>query len=240
MTTTHAARPVVLVTGATGPAGRATAVRFAADGALVALNGSNPTHLADVVRGMSLDPHAVLEVPGDLRDPVAARAVVDAVEVRFGRVDVLAHLVGGFASGTGVTDLDPDEVRTMLDQHLWTTLNVLQAAVPGMVARGFGRVIVVSSTLAATPGPRGASYAMAKATQETLVRSLAREHAADGVTANVLVLRTIDAGHLRESAPTRSNAGWTSPEELAEAIAWLASPGAAAVNGARITLDGRS
>lgn len=240
MTHREGTRQVVLITGATGPAGRAAAVRFAAEGALVALNASNAGRLAEAVRELRLAPDAVAEVPGDLRDPEVARLVAEAVEARFGRIDVLAHLVGGFASGTAVTDLDPAEVRRMLEQHLWTTLNTVQAAVPGMVARGSGRVIVVSSTLAAAPGPRGASYAMAKAAQEVLVRSLAREHPADGVTANVLVVRTIDAEHARETAPARSNAGWTTPEELAEAIAWLASPAAAAVNGARITLDGRA
>jgi len=138
-----------------------------------------------------------------------------------------------------VTALGDAEVRWMLDQHLWTTLNTLQAVVPGMVARGFGRVVAVSSPFAAAPGPGGASYAMGKAAQETLIRTLAREHAADGVTANLLVVRTIDTDHVRETNPARANAGWTTPEELAEAMAWLASPAAAAVNGARIVLDGR-
>ncbi len=73
----------------------------------------------------------------------------------------------------------------MLDQHLWTTLHALQSVVPGMVERGFGRVIAVSSPLAADPGAKGASYAMAKAAEEALVRSLAREVSGSGVTANL-------------------------------------------------------
>ena len=240
MTVPDAARQVVLITGATGPAGRAAALRFAADGALVAINSSNADRVSAMIGELGLAPNAVAEVPGDLRDPVAAGAVVEAVERRFGRVDVLAHLVGGYASGTPVTELSREEVGRMLDQHLWTTLNVVQAAVPRMVARGFGRVIMVSSPFAATPGPRTASYAMGKAVQEVLIRTLAREHAADGITANIVVVRTIDAEHARDTEPTRSNAGWTTPEELAETLAWLASPAAAAVNGARIALDGRA
>jgi NAD(P)-dependent dehydrogenase (short-subunit alcohol dehydrogenase family) len=165
--------------------------------------------------------------------------VVDRVVDAFGRVDVVAHLVGGYAGGTAVVDLDSDEVRRMLDQHLWTTLNVLQAVVPGMREREFGRVVAVSSAFATNPGPRGASYAMAKGAQEILVRSLAKEAAADGVTANVLVIRTLDDERARAARPNAKTAGWTTPEEVAEAIAWLASPAAAAVNGARIPLDGR-
>ena len=239
MTSNALDRPVVLITGATGPVGQAAARRFAADGALVALNGTDAVRLVALIAELGLDPASVIAMPGDLTDPAAARTVVAGVEERFGRADVLLHLVGGWAGGTGVADLDPAEVRSMLDQHLWTTLNVLQAVVPGMVARRFGRVVAVSSPFASAPGPRGASYAMAKAAEEVLVRSVAREHAADGITANLLVVKAVDVARERETAPTKANASWVTPEEVADALAWLASAAAAAVNGARIPLDGR-
>jgi NAD(P)-dependent dehydrogenase (short-subunit alcohol dehydrogenase family) len=233
------ARPVVLVTGATGPVGRAAAARFAADGAVLALNGSDPGRLQSLVDGLDLPAGTVMAAPGDLTDAAAARMVATAVEERFGRIDVLLHLVGGWAGGTSVVDLDPAEVRSMLDQHLWTTLNVLQAVVPGMVARRYGRVVAVSSPFASTPGPKGASYAMAKAAEEALVRTLAREHASDGITANLLVVKAVDAALERETSPSKANASWVTPDEVADVLAWLASPAAAAVNGARIPLDGR-
>jgi NAD(P)-dependent dehydrogenase (short-subunit alcohol dehydrogenase family) len=127
----------------------------------------------------------------------------------------------------------------MLDQHLWTTLHVLQAAIPGMRERGYGRLIGVSTPFVATPGPRGAAYAIGKSALELLLRSAARELGRHGVTANVLVMRTLDDERARAQQPDAKRDAWTSPEELAEAIAWLASPAAAAVNGARIPLDGR-
>ncbi|MDQ1323014.1 MAG: hypothetical protein QG587_348 [Chloroflexota bacterium] len=229
----------VLVTGATGPAGRAVARRFLADGARVALNGSDPGRLADAAAEMGTPSDRVLTVPGDLTDPVRAGGVVATVERAFGRVDVVAHLVGGWVGGTEVAELEHDEVRRMLDQHLWTTLHMLQAALPGMRARGFGRVVGVSSPFAATPGPGGASYAIAKAAEEVLLRTVAREAAMDGVTANILLVRTLDDERSRAARPNARTAGWTTPDELADAIAWLASPAAAAVNGARIPLDGR-
>jgi NAD(P)-dependent dehydrogenase (short-subunit alcohol dehydrogenase family) len=229
----------VLVTGATGPAGRATARRFAADGHRVALNGSDPGRLAEAVASLDLPAGRAVAVPGDLTDPAAARTVVADTVAALGRVDVVAHLVGGWAGGTDVAALDHGEVRRLLDQHLWTTLNVLQAVVPGMRERGFGRLVAVSSPLAANPGPRGASYAIAKSAEEVLLRSLAREAAADGVRANVLLVRTLDDERSRASQPNARTATWTTPEEVADAIAWLASPAGAAVNGARIPLDGR-
>lgn len=231
--------PSVLVTGATGPSGRAVARRFAADGAYVALNGSDPARLAAMIDDLDLRHGRVIPVQGDLTDPAAAIAVVAAAEAAFGRVDILVHLVGGWTGGTPVARLDHAEVRSMLDQHLWTTLNVLQAVLPGMTSRGFGRVMAVSSPFVATPGPRGASYAMAKAAEEVLLRTVAREAAGSGVTANILVIRTLDDERSRTAQPNAKTAGWTTPDELAEAVAWLASPAAAAVNGARIPLDGR-
>jgi NAD(P)-dependent dehydrogenase (short-subunit alcohol dehydrogenase family) len=80
---------------------------------------------------------------------------------------------------------------------------------------------------------------MAKAAEEILLRSLAREAAGDGITANVLVVRTLDDERARAAQPSARTAGWTAPDEVADAIAWLASPAAAAVTGARIPLDGR-
>lgn len=233
-----AERQVVLITGATGPMGRATTARFAVDGARLALVGTDLGRLEAAAAGAGLAADASLLVPADLRSRDAAAAMAATVIERFGRIDVLLHLVGGWSGGTAVVDLDPDEIRRMLDQHLWTTVNTLAAVVPGMVERGFGRVATVSTLATANPGPRGASYVMAKAAEEVLLRSLAREVGGSGVTANVLAVKTIDDPSKREpgSSPAK---GSTSPAEIAEILAFLASPAAASVNGQRIALEGR-
>jgi NAD(P)-dependent dehydrogenase (short-subunit alcohol dehydrogenase family) len=228
---------VVLITGATGLLGRVAAARFAADGARIALVGTNLGRLAATAEGAGLAPDARVLVPADLRSREAADTMAAAVIARFGRIDVLLHLVGGWSGGTAVVDLDPAEVRDMLDQHLWTTLHALGAVVPGMVERGFGRVAAISSLVAANPGLRGASYAMAKAAEEVLLRSVARETEASGVTANVVLVRSIDDASKRApgSAPAK---GSTLPEDIADVLALLASPAAASINGQRIALEG--
>jgi NAD(P)-dependent dehydrogenase (short-subunit alcohol dehydrogenase family) len=231
--------PVVLVTGATGKLGRVVVTRFAAGGVRLALVGRDRATLERVAAERGLATERWMPVVGELTDAASARAIAAAVDERFGRIDVLVHLVGGWAGGTAVVDLDPDEIRSMLDQHLWTTLHIAQAVVPGMVERGFGRVLAVSTPFAANPAGKGASYAIAKGAEELLLRSLARETAGSGVTANVVVVRTIDAGHLRETEPTPKNASHTTPQEIADVFAFLASPAAAAVTGARVPLDGR-
>jgi NAD(P)-dependent dehydrogenase (short-subunit alcohol dehydrogenase family) len=231
--------PVVLITGATGPLGGAAAVRFARDGARLALVSRDRERLEAMGESLGIASDRWLAVPGELTDADAAHAVAADVVQHWGRIDVLLHLVGGWVGGTAVVDLDHDEVRSMLDQHLWTTLHVFQAVVPGMVERGFGRLIAVSSPFAADPRGKGASYAIAKAAEEVLVRSLAHEVAGSGVTANLVIVRTIDAKHERDTVPSSKNASWTTPEEIADTLAFLASPGAAAITGARIPLDGR-
>lgn len=231
--------PVVLVTGATGALGRAVVKRFAADGARLVLVGRDEGRLREVADEAGLPAERWHAALGELTDRAAADAIAASATARFGRIDVLLHLVGGWAGGTPVPELDPDEVGRMLDQHLWTTLHVTGAVVPGMVERGFGRVLAVSSPFAQTPAAKGGSYAVAKAAQETLLRTLAREVAGTGVTVNVVVVRTIDAAHARETDPTPKNAAHTTPEEIAEAFAYLASRAADAVNGARVPLDGR-
>jgi len=148
-------------------------------------------------------------------------------------------VVGGWAGGTPVVDLDHAELRAMLDQHVWTTLNVAQVVVPGMIERGWGRVVAVSTPLAMTPGPRGSSYAVAKAAEDTLIRALSRELGGTGVTANLVVVKQVDTTHDRGSAPSSKHASSTTPEEIAATLRYLCSDDAAAINGARIPLDGR-
>jgi NAD(P)-dependent dehydrogenase (short-subunit alcohol dehydrogenase family) len=231
---------VVLVTGATGILGTVVAKRFGADGARLVLVGTDQGRLASAAVDAALDGGRWLPVVADLLDPADARRAASEAVSAFERVDVLVHLVGGWKGGTPVVDLDPNELRWMLDRHLWTTLNVVQAVVPGMVERKYGRVLALSAPFAEKPAAKGASYAVAKAAEEVLLRTLAREVGGDGVTANVLVVRKIDTQRERETAPSPKNAGWALPEEIADALLFLASPEAAAINGQRIPLDGRA
>jgi len=146
---------VVLITGATGALGRVAARVFAADGARLALAGTDHGRLAEVAAEAGVPDDRWVAAIGDLRDATATRTAVDAVIDRFGRVDVLLHLVGGFVPGAPILELDEDRLRSMLDQHLWTTLHAVRAVLPGMVERGWGRILAVTSftTVTTRPGP---------------------------------------------------------------------------------------
>lgn len=230
---------VALITGATGSLGRAVAARFAEDGWRLGLGGSAEGRLRAMAGDLHLDDDHWASAVADLTDPVAARLVVESIEGRFGAIDAVIHLVGGWAGGTPITAVDPDDIATMHEQHVRTTHHVVTAAVPGMVARGWGRVLAVGTPFATEPGATSGGYAIAKAGQETLLRMLAKEVAGTGVTVNMVLAKTIDAKHEREREPSAMNAGWTTPEEIAATFRYLASDEAAAINGARIPLFGR-
>ena len=228
---------VVLITGSTGGLGRAAARSLAADGARLALAGTDEPRLRDIAAEAGLSEGRWTPVVADLSDRDAARAALAAAETRLGGFGILLHLVGGFAGGTPIADLDPNEMAGMVDQHLWTTFNVTQAVVPGMVERGWGRVLAVSAPLAAEPTAKMASYAVGKAAEEALLRALARETANSGVTVNLVIVKAIDLEGVRLTDPKKSS--WTTPDEIVATFRFLASDAAAAITGARIPLYGR-
>lgn len=229
---------VVLITGATGVLGRETARVFAAGGARLGLVGTDADRLRDVASELGLAADRWVSAVGDLRQQDGARSAVETVTGAFGRVDVLIHLVGGYVAGTPIAELDPADVAGMLDQHLWTTLHLAQAVIPGMVDRGWGRVLAVSPPVASEPPAKMAPYAIGKAAQEVLLRTLAKEVAGAGVTVNLIIVKAIDEHGVRASDPKK--ASWTAPDEIAATFRFLASDEAAAVNGARIPLYNRA
>jgi NAD(P)-dependent dehydrogenase (short-subunit alcohol dehydrogenase family) len=239
MTPPTPAERVVLVAGATGALGRAATAAFAEHGDRLVLCGRDGNRLAAVAGAAGVANDRWVAAVGDLREPETARAAAAAAVDAFGRIDVLLHLVGGFASGTPVVELTHDDIQSMIDQHVWTTVNLVQAVVPGMIERGWGRVVAAATAAAVTAPAKSGPYAAAKSAQELLLRSLAKELSSAGITVNLVAMRAIDEQHERETAPSPKNTSWTTPEEIAATILWLCSDAAAAVNGARIPLDGR-
>ena len=234
------AERVALISGATGGMGRVVAATFATAGARVALGGTNHDRLTALAADLGLADDAWVAAVGDVTTPEGAQAQATAAIEAFGRIDILVHAVGGFAAGTTVAEGSLDDTRSMIDRHLWSTVHLVQAVVPGMVERGWGRVLAATTSAAANAPAKSGPYAAAKAAQETLLRSLAKEVGPAGVTVNVVSLRKVDVDRERETTPSPKNAAWTTPEEIAATFLYLCSDDAAAINGSRIPLDGRT
>jgi NAD(P)-dependent dehydrogenase (short-subunit alcohol dehydrogenase family) len=160
------------------------------------------------------------------------------VAAKFARVDALLHVVGGWTGGKTLLEADPADVRDMLEQHVWTSFHAVRAFLPYLLSNGWGRVIMISSPFASRPSAKGGPYAIGKAGQEALMLTLSQELRGTGVTANLLLARSIDARREKLSAPSPANAAWTTPEELSAAVLYLLSEQAGTVNGAKLPMFG--
>jgi len=219
--------PVVVITGATGATGMAAAHAFAAQGASLALLSHDQSRLEALAADLKLPTARLLARAADLRNPEEVRAAERFIVTKFGRADVLLHLVGGWTGGKTLPETPAADLETMLNQHAWTTFHLLQVFTPGMVQHGWGRVIVVSSPVTANPPAKMGAYAVGKAAQETLLTTLAQEVKESGVTANILQVRSIDV---------EGKGKGTRPDEIVAAMLYLCSDAAARITGARIPL----
>lgn len=228
--------PVAVITGATGGLGRVLATDLAEDGYELALLGSDAGRLDELRDELGLAPTHTQTVAVDMRDATDVASGIDAVYQRYARVDALAHLVGGWTSAVPISDATDAPYAAMLDQHLWTTLNVTRELAPRMVRAGTGRIVAVTSPMASAPEAGMSAYAAGKAAEEALLMALAQEVAGAGVTVNVVRVRTIDPS--ADPTAGSSKAGATTAAEVCAAIRYLFKAEARVVNGRRIPLHG--
>jgi len=227
-----------IITGATGGLGSVTSRILGDLGVNLALLDRNPDKLTALTKSLSLPKNRIFTVALDLLNPAEAKTAAEAVAAKFGRIDILIHLVGGWIGGRSILETSPDDLSFMLNQHVWTSFNIAQAFVPHLVKNGWGRIIMITSPFAARPTAKGGPYAIGKMGQEALMLTLSQELKGTGITTNLLQVKTIDTEHKKVSAPTSDNASWTTPEELASAIVYLLSDEASNINGAKIPFYG--
>lgn len=227
----------VLVTGGTGALGTSVTKRFLDDGHEVAvswISGSQAEELRT-----ELDDHANLFlVQMDATDPDGVAAAVSAITERFGKIDVLAHLVGMWKGGTSLDAVDDGTWDLVMDVNLRSAFNVARAVLPGMRERDWGRLIFVSSRTAHRGRSEQIPYAIAKAAVGVLAEGIAEETRGTGVTANTVAPSTIDTEANRKAFPKSDHSTWVSPDEIAASIAFLASEAAGEIRGAWLPVYG--
>jgi NAD(P)-dependent dehydrogenase (short-subunit alcohol dehydrogenase family) len=231
---------LAIITGATGELGSRVTQTLASLGVNLALLDRESDRLAALAASLDLPGSRILIRTIDLLDPSATTSAAAAVAAKFGRADILLHLVGGWTGGKTLLEAGADQLTFMLNQHIWTSFNVIQAFVPLLVKNGWGRIVMISSPFASRPVAKGGPYAIGKAGQEALLLTLSQELKGTGVTANLLQAKTIDTKREKVSTPSAENSSWTTPEELTASILYLLSDEATTVNGAKIPLYGSS
>jgi NAD(P)-dependent dehydrogenase (short-subunit alcohol dehydrogenase family) len=218
---------VVVITGATGALGSKTAHAFAARGDSLALLDHNQDRLDSLARDLNLSDERLFASVVELRDGAAVHATAEAIAAKFGRVDALIHLVGGWVGGKTLPESSADDLESMLGQHVWTTFHLFQSLAPKLAVNGWGRVMIVSASTVLKPPEKRGIYSAAKAAQENLVLTLAAELRTSGVTANIIQVKSIDI---------ENKGTGTTPDEIVAAMNYLFSDEAGKVNGARIPL----
>jgi NAD(P)-dependent dehydrogenase (short-subunit alcohol dehydrogenase family) len=218
---------IVVLSGATGGLGQITARAFAERGDSLALLGRKADSLDSLARALNLPPDRISTHALDLLDAPALHAAAEAVTAKWGAIHILIHLVGGWTGGQTIAETAPTDFQAMIAQHAQTTFNLFQAFVPFLLRSGWGRVITVSAPVASRPVARRGAYAAGKAAQDALVLTLAEELRGSGVTANILVVNSIDLENKGTGA---------SPQEIIAAMLYLCSDAAARLNGARLPL----
>jgi NAD(P)-dependent dehydrogenase (short-subunit alcohol dehydrogenase family) len=222
---------VVLVTGASGGLGTYVTQAFLDVGATVIGTSRK-------IQQSGSDAPNFAALPGEISTREGAKALLDQVVARFGRLDVLAHTVGGFAGGHSVEDTDDATFQRMLDLNLNATFHLLRAALPAMRKSGAGRIIAIGSRAAVEPGAGVGAYSASKAAMVSLIRTVALENKNAGITANVILPGTMNTPANRESMPDADFSKWVQPASVASLMVWLAGDGGKDINGAVIPVYG--
>ncbi len=227
---------VAIVTGAAGNLGRAVTDALLAHGARVAQVDRD----AAALRAVSPASDRTATFVADLLDSDSVAQMAADVKDRFGRVDILANIAGGFAMGPPLYETADAAWEQMLNLNARSVFYCCRAVIPLLLAAGGGRIVNISARAAREGQPRMAPYCAAKAAVITLTESLAAEHKDDRITVNCILPGTIDTPQNRSAMPDQEFDRWVSPAALAEVIVFLVSDAASCVTGAAIPVYGRS
>lgn len=230
-----------MVTGGTGSLGEAVVRRYLEAGAHVAVpvrDRAKGDALASALAALAGEGEAarLMVVEADPSDRAAMDSAVETVMTRWGRLDALANLAGGYAK-TDPWDLEA--IERSWAQNVRTAVTATAACLRPMRARAYGRIVSVGSFGANKGGKDSAGYAMAKTALVRWTEALAAALKDEGITANVVQPSVIDNADNRAAMPKADPAKWVRPDELAAVIVFLTSAESSAITGAAIPVVGR-
>ncbi len=238
---------VALVTGAGGQGmGRSIALTLARDGADIALNyHRRGEHVAATAAAIEAMGRRALPLQGDASDAASVEAMVRETAAAFGSVDIVVANAGAPWKPRDVTEIDAAHLRRVVAAEIEGVYHLLRAALPGMRARGWGRIVLIGGHMADawTFGPPDAplDYPLGKAARHWIARTIGPREAAHGITVNAVApgpTRRFTREEALAALERAPEAAANTPQHIAEAVAWLCSERAARVNGAVIPVPG--
>lgn len=230
---------VVLITGAAGNLGRATAQAFWETGARLVLADRRMAALQEQFGEWAEEARCLLaEV--DLLAETAVAHLIDSTLNHFGRIDVLVNVAGGFTMGPPLHKTETDTWEFMLNLNARSVFFMSRAVIPHMLDQGSGKIVNVAARAGLEGKAKMAPYVVSKSAVIRLTESMAAELKDAGITVNCILPGTIDTPQNRADMPKADFSKWVAPEALADVIVFLASDAARAVTGAAVPVYGRS
>lgn len=220
---------VIIITGATGGLGPTVVKTMARAGASVVATGLHQEPLDDLLSELSLPEDRALALAGDVTDLDSLATLRDRVLKRFGHIEGLINIAGGYRSGS-VLDLDMESWNFTLALNATSVLLACQTIVPHMVQRGYGKVVHGHKN--------NVAYASAKSAVLRITESLSEEVREHGVNVNAVLPSTIDTPANRKAFPRADHTKWVPPEKLAAVMHFLVSDDASHIHGAAIPVYG--
>lgn len=220
----------VMVTGASGHLGRAVAKAFADLGAQLIL--------LDVRRGNLKESDTQVFLQTDLLDPQSVQAAAAKALERFGRIDVLCNIAGGFRMGAPVHETSDADWDFLFDVNARSVLHTARAVVPHMLKAGGGKIVNVGAYAAQRGAAAMGAYVASKSALIRITETMAAELREKGINVNCVLPTIIDTADNRAAMPKADPKRWVAPQDLAAVIVFLASDAARAVHGAALPVTG--
>jgi NAD(P)-dependent dehydrogenase (short-subunit alcohol dehydrogenase family) len=227
----------VFVTGAAGNLGRAVAAAFEKGDANLVLVGRAKESLA---AALGTESERRVFVAADLLDQGALDRAVRLTRERFGRIDVLCNIAGGFRMGSPVHETSDKDWDFLMDINVRTMLHAVRAAVPQMIEAGGGKIVNVGAFAAQKGVAQMGAYVAAKSAVIRLTEAMAAELREKNINVNCVLPTIIDTPENRAAMPKADPTRWVAPEDLANVIVFLASDEACAIHGAALPVTGLS
>jgi NAD(P)-dependent dehydrogenase (short-subunit alcohol dehydrogenase family) len=241
-------RRVAIVTGASRGIGAATALVLAECGFRVVVNyRSSAEQAKEVVAAISAAGGEAMAIKGDVTEPEDVASMVGETRQRWGQVDVLVHNALIPFDVTSFADLTWEQLGGKLDRELHAAFLITKAVVPGMISRGYGRLVYLSTGLSRQPREGMITVGTAKAALDQFVRYIALELAPHGITANLVAPATVGgtkvtekltAEQMRQLGAINPMGRLVSPAEVAKAVAFLASEDSGFITGHYLSING--
>lgn len=233
---------VAVVTGATGALGRFVAKLFLEEGAKVIAIYRSEDRFKELRSFIGDLGNGLLGVKGDVTDESSVSEIFTKAVEEYGRVDILINLVGGYAGGSPVAELEVEIWDRMINLNLKSAFLCSKAALSYMIKQNYGKIVNVSARTAVRKRSRAknSAYAIAKLGVLALTETIAEEVRRFDINVNCILPSTIDTPANRRDFPKADFSRWVSPIDIAEVILFLTSDASKATSGAAIPVFGKA